>query len=703
LGLSRRYEFLINGDIVSEEKRESLEDSLRKVLTLGAKSGVYHPAVEETRLLGPGAVPPWPRVGGHIDSAAQLKDAIVEAVVSTRVSAMRRTYSVSEVKPREKSNAVTEIRNPLATVMRSDMSFDDSLNRGGFAPSPLNFIVSLPKNPDRLSSVERFRSRCELVAALMDRPLGYVAFREESLHTMTFESLSPLPLNHRSLETSPSAEQSLFMLGPWDARNAVMERRLEWITRAHNIEGRYRGEIIDGEQDWISTLVYGPSGPQSWLFEESGVTALVQANLDRTRFHRVWFFWAADTALSPVYQMAAELKVPLHRIGRTRDNSKILVAPGPKRWAVDVALSNISFNAIDRDRPRDVTWTYPDFKSPTYGFERVAQHPYEYLEKILKITPDRMEWVRESRLCASGDRFRSVLSRNSSCMPLAAYRWTDGKDLFVEAMGLKEGWMDVDPRAAGIASFDAALRGLVAMGAEPSGGVGYLWVAQPEDSENVTENSSKWAAYVLALEGACAWAKAFDFKLHYINGGGVGFPGSRNEVFVDLRSRIQAASQVMVPGFRMEGEILYVVGPRPAFMDAGSKILEHVNRIFSNHTSKLNPDLQLRLYKELHRLAQQGVVTSLRAVGEGGVAEALGEMALWSGKGAQIRPNIPIIELFSGAPGRLVVGVLPQEAKRFEALIPAEQLTPIGLVGGEKILGLPVAKLFESRQAESKS
>jgi phosphoribosylformylglycinamidine (FGAM) synthase-like enzyme len=269
-------------------------------------------------------------------------------------------------------------------------------------------------------------------------------------------------------------------------------------------------------------------------------------------------------------------------------------------------------------------------------------------------------------------------------------------------MGVKEGWMDVDPRAAGIASFDSALRGLVAMGAEPSGGVGFLWIAQPEDSENVSETSAKWAAYVLALEGACAWAKSFDFKLHSINGGGVSFPGSRNEVFVDLRSRIQAASQVMVPGFRMDGELLYVVGPRPAFMDAGSKILDHVTRVISNHTSKLNPELQLKLYRELHRLAQQGIVTSLRSVGEGGVAEALGEMALWSGKGAQIRPNIPIIELFSGAPGRLVVGILPQEAKRFEALIPAEQLTPIGVVGGEKILGLPLTRLFEIRAKEVK-
>src|SRR5690606_373669 len=87
----------------------------------------------------------------------------------------------------------------------------------------------------------------------------------------------------------------------------------------------------------------------------------------------------------------------------------------------------------------------------------------------------------------------------------------------------------------------------------------------------------------------------------------------------------------------------------------------------------------------------------MRPISNGGIAEALGEMALWSGMGAKIKPGVPTIEIFSGAPGRMVVGVLPHNAKSFESRIPTELFTQLGTTGGKRMLCLPLEKLFGSR------
>jgi hypothetical protein len=75
-------------------------------------------------------------------------------------------------------------------------------------------------------------------------------------------------------------------------------------------------------------------------------------------------------------------------------------------------------------------------------------------------------------------------------------------------------------------------------------------------------------------------------------------------------------------------------------------------------------------------------------------------MSLWGDMGAQIRPTVSTVELFSGSPGRFLIGVLPQEAKKFEASFKSELIVQVGTTGGEKIFGLTLQKLRESRLAE---
>jgi hypothetical protein len=51
--------------------------------------------------------------------------------------------------------------------------------------------------------------------------------------------------------------------------------------------------------------------------------------------------------------------------------------------------------------------------------------------------------------------------------------------------------------------------------------------------------------------------------------------------------------------------------------------------------------------------------------------------------------------LFSASPGRIVVGVLPQNAKYFESQFKVEDVLPVANVKGDKIWGLPLNEIQE--------
>jgi hypothetical protein len=672
----------------------ALPVALNRFLSFGVKSGIFHPHFEEARVVGPGDPLEWARMPPAV---TDLREAFQAAYLKGYSTSLRRHYRVQESRPREE-NQLRDIRDPLSSLLQSNAVSESLRAQEGFR-SPLSFVASLPAHPDAISNVENLHFEVEKLASFYDRSVGSVMFRPPHTPLGTLEAFSPLPLNQKTFAASPGKDFGLYLIGPWDARNALLERRIEFWTRREAYDAVRYGELFDGEQDLVLAFVRVASRGVGWSMEATEARELLARNASRVSSQRAWLFWSSVNA-ETMRAAAKSVGVPVICLGEPGTSETLEFLKNGKPDGAGLSLAGLKSESHD---VVDARWTYPEVKAPTYGFDKAAIYPDQYLLKVTARSANQKAWANKAQLLLTGERMRSVTSRRREAASVGYFRWTDGKTTWIESLGTKEGWTQVDPKLAGLTAVDAALRGIVALGGDLTGGTASLWVNQPAlDEEPLTleESNQQWAAYILALEGACQALRTSNFEVTSINGAGVGFPRAEQELIVRLRSKVSSPHiGPTLPGFRMTGEVLFAIGPRPAFVDAGSRLLPFV-RVMSNNTMRLNPDTQTEIYKIVQGLILQGKITCIRPIGEGGIVEALGEMALWGGMGAQIRPNLPVIELFSAAPGRFVVGILPQEAKAVERMVKSEWLTHLGTTGGEKLLGLPISQLFESRWEE---
>jgi len=668
----------------------ALTEATERLLTLGERSGIYSPDGEEALVFRTGESGGWPLVieGQTLPSGVPLSQVLLESCAGGEHSLIRRNVLVRESRPRTPT-AVTELKPAIQDTLWAWNTIQDPVALGCLASPPLHFLVGAPVRPDAANWAFEARAQCERVSGFYDRALGTMDLRTGRTAVATVEVTSPLPLSHRPLSIGIGPQKSvLYAIGPWDARNPLMERRIESLIVHRLRDFPIEGEVVEGRQDWAVRLGQILGAFEGWTFDETGLRALLAGNFSRNRHQRLGLFWGAEelAELGPLWGL------PLLRLGTKNTESRFVIGEETLKPRGLVWPS---------ESVEEATWTYPELKSPTYGYEKATLFPDRYLAKVVVKESSLHEWHSQLWISSGGDRLRSAPHRNEYSTSLDGFRWTDGERLWAEAVGSKEGWSDVDPRQAGVACVDAAQRSLIALGAMPGeGGVASVWLTHPDDFAESEEGRAKLGAYLLAFQGVSQALQAFRFSVSTFNAFAPSYSVAKPEIRVFLRSRLASDSPQVVPGFRMSGEMLYAVGPRPAFMDAGSHLLSHV-KVISNHLSRLVLPAQLELYALIWSLMKKGVITSIRPIGEGGIAGAAGEMALWGGMGAQLRPNLPTIELFSGAPGRFLVGVLPSEAKNFESLVKSELLTAVGMTGTEKVLGLPLDQLKEVRRGKT--
>ncbi len=142
----------------------------------------------------------------------------------------------------------------------------------------------------------------------------------------------------------------------------------------------------------------------------------------------------------------------------------------------------------------------------------------------------------------------------------------------------------------------------------------------------------------------------------------------------------------------------------------GSEWAHHVH----HHLGGLPPRVDLEAERNLARVLVEGSRESLlRAahdVSDGGVAQALAEMSMRSGLGAECRipaDTDPFVQLFSESTARAIVTVEPTDAERLEALCASHgvPMAVLGTVGADPVLAIdglfeiPVAELRAAHEA----
>lgn len=706
LWLARQTEFLFEGE-VSPKSENLLMNALGHVLELREKSGLYNPEFEEVRILSPKDSLHWASAHSpRIESVRELKDQLHSFLSEGSWSPLKRTYRILQKNEWSRTPISETVRNPARQLSRvfespqgESLPEASSYSRG----APVDMVVSLAKNPDTYSNLDKLRVRCESFASLLDRPLGQILFRESSSGAPLFDSWSSLGSLQKITSEKVKDDEVLCLLGAWDRRNPVAERRVDSFLHklSHVLERPLIGqkEIVYGNQDWVACffelLTRHSSG---WRIFFHNISTLLGRNSVRTSMDTLVFGWVHEKDIPRIKQEAVQHRVDFLPLAGFDLQDKIQLIDAHEAVVGEMALTDLFGNNPLRDEPVDVTWVVPEERAPLYGFDRVALFPDEYMLRVSFREKIEIDWIKELRRHSSGDGYRSLLMRNAGNQPINGYRWTDGARQWAFAVGKNEGRGAVNPQAASRYAVDAAVRTLISLGGSPQVATAEILISIPSSIQDASKDFL--AAMALHVEGLAESCEKLKIPLgsvrEIIAQSGVSYP----EVYVRLISPLNDFFPPPFPGFRMAGEHLYIVGIKPTFMDCGSRLLEHLSRVESNHISEIDPVVYGELYSLVLDLQNRGWVTSLRPVFEGGVAAALAEMTLWSRMGAQIRPGLNPIELFSAAPGRFVMGVLPAEVSRFESLVKSEWMVPLGITGGEKVLGLTLERLQSARTGQ---
>jgi hypothetical protein len=669
---------------------DSLGDAIQGLLALGARSGMCESDVEEIRLLRAGASLAWP-YPSQLQGDSGINASLERLSTDGASSLLRRRFRVQELRPRAQP-VTSEAASPIVAL--------STLQRHSQVPvaGPLHMMAAVPRNSNAEATLVELRTLADQAAVLADRAQGILVLREATPSAASLEPIGQSDLSWSPLSGPPTAACRLWALGPWDLRNTLAARRVEAWSEELRSQVRGIPELLDGHDDWLLRVGRLLTSASGWALPLASGQALASAAWDRAATSRLLLFWS-DATDEQLKRSTAEMGLSLMYLGHPNSSGKVEFQGGSTSQSVESLRESLA-ETYDDSEAVLARWSFPELKSPTYGFEKVAIFPDQYLMRVLNY--GQRGWVHRQLAWprSSGMQFRGVTMRNRGSFPLAWMRWASQDVSFAEAVGTQTQIATADPRAAGVLAVEMALRSLVAQGLRVGAPIsGSVWLTCPHNDLNGEEGDEARAAYAMAFDGVVAAAFEAGIDLRDVQAT-ASAPRSRKyvqEIAVRLRGPLDEEIQPVLPGFRMSGEALYAVGPRPPFVDLGSRILSHV-RVLSNHITRLNWTSQVELYQLLHRCIKERFVTCVRPIGSGGIAEALAEMGLWSGIGVQLKPTVPTVEIFSGAPGRFLVGVLPQDAKRFEALVKGEWLTHVGATGGEKLFGLPLLRFAEERE-----
>lgn len=259
--------------------------------------------------------------------------------------------------------------------------------------------------------------------------------------------------------------------------------------------------------------------------------------------------------------------------------------------------------------------------------------------------------------------------------------------------GICPRYSDIDTYWMMAAAIDEAVRGAVAVGADPSrlAGVDNFCWCDPVESEKTPDGRYKLAQLVRANKALAHFCRAYrtpcvsgkDSMKNDYSGGGVKISIPPTVLF-SVMGFVPDVSRVVTSDFKNPGDCVYVLGATLA--ELGATELAGELGFTSPDVPQVEAVSAVGRYHTLHAAIRQGLVNACHDCSDGGLAVALAEMAIGGRLGADLdldaapaAPGLTDLELlYSESQSRLVVTVAPENRPAFEALFAGQ---PCGLLG----------------------
>jgi phosphoribosylformylglycinamidine synthase len=238
----------------------------------------------------------------------------------------------------------------------------------------------------------------------------------------------------------------------------------------------------------------------------------------------------------------------------------------------------------------------------------------------------------------------------------------------------------LDPRTAGARAVFEAARNVACAGGRPLAVTDCLNFGSPERPEGAWELSEAIEGMARACEILGVPVVSGNVSL-YNETDGRAIPPTPVVGCVGLVGDVRT-----VPGGWREGDVVLVAGGAGVSLDGS----EYQARFLGGPAGRPPPPdyaAEAALVHFLWRAAPG--LSAAHDVSDGGLAVALAELAVHAGLGAELDLPADAGEWFGEGAGRAVVACAPERAEALEGVA----LRRIGVVGGERLLGVPLARL----------
>jgi len=261
--------------------------------------------------------------------------------------------------------------------------------------------------------------------------------------------------------------------------------------------------------------------------------------------------------------------------------------------------------------------------------------------------------------------------------------------------GICPRYSDIDTYWMMAAAIDEAVRGAVAVGADPDrlAGVDNFCWCDPVESEKTPDGRYKLAQLVRANKALAHFCRAFmtpcisgkDSMKNDYTGGGVKISIPPTVLF-SVMGFVPDVDRVVTSDFKKAGELVYVLGATAA--ELGASELAGELGFSSPDVPQVEAVSARRRYLTLHTAIRQGLITACHDCSDGGLAVTLAEMAIGGRLGAALdldcapgAAGLTELELlYSESQSRLVVTVAPDQQAAFEALFAGQPVGRLGVV-----------------------